>query len=949
MKRLLLLCTVITCSLALTAQNVLKNPQWKELTPQGKPANWTPFSETKFQIGGPQGADFVIYGEDKANVTVTQQLKLEPNTPYILTFSCRSDVGAISQTYVEWNFPQNNELIHHNSGAARFTVPAQWTEYKQTFSLPDNYKVCYLALRSPLGPPIAYKNVSLRPAKIRREPSLGGYWNLEQINKYTDDAIILQGGETATVYRVAVEPGKRYRLSYDACGTGAVDPAYPFHEIVTQITPNVQGAFAFNDVSNATQRKFQNFSIPADATFKSIAIAFSAKTSAKSAIAFSNFKLDVVVPDPTENWQFVLDEPFYRDTIYASQKLDTMKARLVTDGAAAAYKVTFNGQTYEGNTTPDLQIAIPVNNLPEGSYPLACTVYDANRKELKSFSRRVLKVAPSPAEIIGLPNRFFAINGKPFHPNVLWTLRDWSDEFLYYAARHGVNCTMLHLRHNLEEALATLDQAQKFGIKIIVPTGYAESNPASQKRFRDKLNDRFPLAIRQHPAFFGYFITDEPLWGGKSYIPLQDTFELFRDFDPYHPTWINAAPRNEVADLRPYAEACDIWGCDIYPIPQPNSHSGLDDKTITSVGKYCLRMDETTWHRKPIWMALQGFGWGENPECGPLGRAKIHPTLSQMRYMAFDAVLNGCTGFGLWGTQFVKDIDFAEIIFKTTAEVHQYSALYLNGTPLPPAKSSNPAIRAQIIKHQGNLYYFIMNLTDKAAKGTVDINPQATEVLAADNADVKFVAEQASLSLKPYGFLVCATAALPPPAYELTPVIPELEAKGSPIPGIITTQLEELMNRKLFSTNASWIWDASTVRIAGNTCFIAKSFQANPGQNVKLRLAVDDLSTVFINGKEIGATKDWDKLFEFNLTPNLKNGENLLVIRASDAGGLPCGLIAELQIDATVILSDNSWLTIAGKDEKSPLPATLDGFKPAIIVQPYGGGAWGKNVIDTKK
>lgn len=949
MKRLLLFCVSIVCSISVNAQNILKNPQWKEKTPQGKPSGWNLFEHTNFQIGVPEDADFSIFGEPKANVTVTQQFKPEPNTPYIFSFSCRSDSDTISQTYVEWNFKQGKELVHHNSGAARFKVPAKWTEYKQYFSLPDNYGACYVALRASEGGRIAYKDVCIRPAKIRRETALGGYWNLEEVAKHTDDAIILQGGEKATLYRVAVEPGKRYILSYDACGAGAVDPAFPFHEIVTKIAPNVQGAFAFNDVSNSPQRKFQKFVIPENATFKNISITFIAKTSTKASISFSNFKMEEVVPDPKDEWQFVLDEPFYRDTIFASQKLENIKARLVSDASAASCRVVFNGKNYEFAAAPVTNIKIPVKNLANGSYPLTCAVYDANGKELKNFSRLILKVAEAPVEIIGMPNRFFAINGKPFHPIVSWSLRKWTDEFLYYAARHGVNCTMGGLGRNEGEALKNLDLANKYGIKVIVHSGYSESNPAAKKRFLEKLEKKFTPAVRQHPAFFGYFITDEPLWGGKSYVPLQETYELFRKFDPYHPTWINAAPRNEVADLRPYGEACDIWGCDIYPIPQPNSHSGLDDKNITSVGKYCLRMDETTWHRKPIWMALQGFGWGENPECGPLGRAKVHPTLSQMRYMAFDAVLNGCTGYGLWGTQFVKDIDFAEIIFKTTAEVHQYSALYLYGKQLPPAKTSNSDIRAQIIQHNGNLYYFIMNLTDKEAVGTAEISPKAGMVLTADGAEVKFADGVASVTMKPYGFIVCSTAALPKPASELTPVVPELEAKGSPIPNIIKTQMEELMKRKTFNTKANWIWDADVVNVSGGTCFIAKKFQAKLGQSVRLRLAVDDFSTVFCNGKEIGTTIDWDKLFDFDLSKFLKDGENILLIRASDAGSLPCGLLAELHVGDKILLSDADWLSLPAKDYKSPAPVKLDGFKSAKVVQPYGGGAWGRNVIEAKK
>ncbi|MBP5640876.1 MAG: hypothetical protein J6X55_15450, partial [Victivallales bacterium] len=435
----------------------------------------------------------------------------------------------------------------------------------------------------------------------------------------------------------------------------------------------------------------------------------------------------------------------------------------------------------------------------------------------------------------------------------------------------------------------------------------------------------------------------------KPYLPLQKSYAVYQEFDPYHPTWINAAPRNEIEDLRPYGAACDIWGCDIYPVPSPSGHSGLEDKMMTSVGKYCTRMDETTWGRKPIWMALQGFGWGENPECGPTGRSKTHPTLPQLRFIMFDAMLNGCTGFGLWGSQFVKDITFAENLLVNCADVHQYSTLFINGRQLPNAPSSDSAIRAQVIEYNGEKTYFIMGVENRKAKGTVTIDGKPLTELTSFGSKVTQDGQTLSVEMEPYGYAVFATAPLPPPFFELIPTNPQLEAQGSPIPPIIDKIIREIESFKSFDTKAFWIWSPKNYDQAASVCFIAKAFNATPKDKALLRLAVDDNSTVFLNGKEIATTQAWDKLFDIDLAPHLKDGENLLVIRAEDAGALPCGLLAELHVNGSVFLSDASWLSKPAKTNKDLPPTSLQDFENAKLIQPYGGGAWRKNVQEIKK
>ena len=111
-----------------------------------------------------------------------------------------------------------------------------------------------------------------------------------------------------------------------------------------------------------------------------------------------------------------------------------------------------------------------------------------------------------------------------------------------------------------------------------------------------------------------------------------------------------AAPRGSVEDHLPYAAAADFYGIDIYPVPA-GSHSNLEDRTLTSVGKYARRADAMQEYRKPVLMTLQAFAWGELSK-----RKRIYPTLVESRFMAYDALLNGATHIAYYSLRHVIDM-----------------------------------------------------------------------------------------------------------------------------------------------------------------------------------------------------------------------------------------------------------------------------------------------------
>ena len=71
-------------------------------------------------------------------------------------------------------------------------------------------------------------------------------------------------------------------------------------------------------------------------------------------------------------------------------------------------------------------------------------------------------------------------------------------------------------------------------------------------------------------------------------------------------------------------------------------------------GAYTDRMQAAA-PGKPVWMVLQGFGWGEIlPERPEEERKELRqPTAKESRFMAYDAIVHGARGILYWGTAYL--------------------------------------------------------------------------------------------------------------------------------------------------------------------------------------------------------------------------------------------------------------------------------------------------------
>jgi hypothetical protein len=139
--------------------------------------------------------------------------------------------------------------------------------------------------------------------------------------------------------------------------------------------------------------------------------------------------------------------------------------------------------------------------------------------------------------------------------------------------------------------------------------------------------------------------------------------QLLRGYHLLHrvdgrPVWMNYAPRNTIKDLEQYAEAADIVGCDIYPVPTRHStgHSDLANQKLSSVGDYTKRFLQLEGDR-PVWMVLQGFGWRDIHEQAEDATDEVgrRPTPQESRFMLYDAIVRGARGVLYWGVNYAQE------------------------------------------------------------------------------------------------------------------------------------------------------------------------------------------------------------------------------------------------------------------------------------------------------
>ncbi|MGV3772226.1 MAG: c-type cytochrome [Verrucomicrobiales bacterium] len=146
-----------------------------------------------------------------------------------------------------------------------------------------------------------------------------------------------------------------------------------------------------------------------------------------------------------------------------------------------------------------------------------------------------------------------------------------------------------------------------------------------------------------------------------------------------------------------------------------------------------------------------------------------------------------------------------------------------------------------------------------------------------------------------------------------------------------------------------WIWHDNKGKTPadGEVSYFRKSFKIDGKvSKAELSAACDDQATLYLNGKEVLKSPNWNKAVRANVTRELKSGDNVLAVMAKNNAG-DAGLVVKLDVTLEngkkfSLYSDRSWVAslkeskewqTASADQSAFTQATSKG---QLGVQPWG-------------
>lgn len=765
----------------------------------------------------------------------------------------------------------------------------------------------------------------------------------------------LEGKDSSAVIKgIKTEPGQRYKLSFQAkagAKTLTGNGYQSFRVYVSwQDTERKEGTEWLDSFPEGYQAKTLIFNAPM--CNKPMIISCELKDA--GSIYLDNFKLEALSPEKLPDLKISVDKPFYRNIIYSSDPVSEIAGSVSANENVASAELKFSekdsGKVLFGkkfaNINGKFEFSIPAEDLEYGKYILSVIPFAKDGKALDKVETPIWKLEKGPMEIIYKKDLNCYINNSIFFPIVFYktgiivsnkSVDDDMRAAFYHARKNGVNTFIIWVGPKSKTVLNLLNAAAEFDCKLILSLGSASSTDKEVfKNWQHNILNVLRPEIIAHKALFGYFLTDEPMWGGVPLETLRVSYDFIKEIDSYRPININEAPRGTISDLNKYSAYADIWGTDIYPVPAPSSHSNLEDRTITCVGKYTQIFRNSVNQRKPIWMVLQAFSWGTF-----LGRKpEIYPTVKESEFMAFDCLVNGAQSIGFWGIYCINNPQFYEVLFSTTKKLAALSGVITLPTIDNIVKCNSSEIKFLTKEKDGNIYIIAVNESNK------EVAPLFIGTFGSSS--VKVVSENRSIpcnngfkdSFSPYGCHVYATGDLPEPIIKSIPLNEEMEEKGSPfIKNVLLRQCE-------YKGNAQWIWFPGK----SNTAFSKAAFEKKISVNeipakAEIAITADDNYVLSVNGSKVGEDDSGYDIAEcYDITSLLKKGVNTIYIEAADAGMPPCGLFVDISLldsngKTSNILSDSSWKTKEIEKFSDCPPAEFKGINSAKVAD-YGHGPW---------
>ena len=148
-----------------------------------------------------------------------------------------------------------------------------------------------------------------------------------------------------------------------------------------------------------------------------------------------------------------------------------------------------------------------------------------------------------------------------------------------------------------------------------------------------------------------------------------------------------------------------------------------------------------------------------------------------------------------------------------------------------------------------------------------------------------------------------------------------------------------------------WIW-ASKNNVSNQQVWLRGSFEVGKlPSKAELVASADNHCKVWINGKEVGGSDDWEQPVRANLNGHLKAGRNTIAVLARNDGGVAAFALRVTAGKAILFESGSAWKASQAEPAKGWEAANFDDAKweKATVVQKYGTSPWGDVLANAKK
>jgi len=146
-----------------------------------------------------------------------------------------------------------------------------------------------------------------------------------------------------------------------------------------------------------------------------------------------------------------------------------------------------------------------------------------------------------------------------------------------------------------------------------------------------------------------------------------------------------------------------------------------------------------------------------------------------------------------------------------------------------------------------------------------------------------------------------------------------------------------------------WIWSQPSGG-ENEVIYLRKIFEAKPGEKTKIAASCDNEMVIFVNGKKVSESREWQNPQLADVTSHLIPGKNLIAVQAKNQEKGAAGFVAKVTIERDgnneAIVSDSTWKVSSsgGTDWNKSLTFDESGWKESVVIAAAGTGPWARTI-----